>query len=343
VLLSHSVVITGYDDTLQAFHIRNSWGNSWGSGGYFWLGYDNLTSGPAIYGAFVMSMSYSAATAEHFTLTQDAAVPPADLSCTNAFAAITLNWTAVSGASGYRVYRDSMDNQIGIVTDGTSATFEDVGVTDYHSHTYFVRTNVGPSTSVGRSQARGWRTHPQSPRILSIGHLRTGALGTQMRFFPVIENPDPTAPLTYAWNFPTGSITENPYQTDHRPLVTLNVPGTYQGSLQVDNEGGSHSRYFTFTVYGPASTPTAAFSVPPEIARNMVVRFNAAGSTAELGNKVDRYLWDWNKDGYSDYESSLPILDHIFTEAGTAKLGLMVHDDRGLPSDWNVQSFTVTP
>lgn len=36
----HAVVITGYDDSKQAFKIKNSWGEGWGDEGYGWLPYD---------------------------------------------------------------------------------------------------------------------------------------------------------------------------------------------------------------------------------------------------------------------------------------------------------------
>lgn len=35
----HCVVIVGYDDTKQAWLMRNSWGTGWGVGGYCWFGY----------------------------------------------------------------------------------------------------------------------------------------------------------------------------------------------------------------------------------------------------------------------------------------------------------------
>ncbi|MDQ3024145.1 MAG: hypothetical protein M3R04_07170, partial [bacterium] len=341
--LAHTVVITGYSDTRQAFHVRNSWGNRWGNQGYFWLGYDNFTSGPAIYGAFVMSTDYSETTAANFNLTQDAAVPPSSVGCVNGVSSIRLLWNATTAATGFRIYRDSLSNEIATLTNGSAGSYTDTTVTDYLAHTYFIRTIVGPSTSIGSAQVRGWRLQPQPPRILSISQRRTGALGTQMRFTPVLNNPDPDAPLTYSWNFPVSSIVESSPRTELRPLVTLNVPGTYQGSLQVNNAGGSQSMYFNFTVFGPGSSPLASFTVPPSVARNVVATFDAGTSTPEQGSKVDRYFWDWNQDGYSDYESSLPILNHIFTQAGTAKLGLKVEDDRGLPSDWSVQTFTVMP
>lgn len=38
----HSVLVVGYDDTTRRFKIRNSWGSSWGKGGYGTLPYDYL-------------------------------------------------------------------------------------------------------------------------------------------------------------------------------------------------------------------------------------------------------------------------------------------------------------
>jgi C1A family cysteine protease len=35
----HAVLISGYDDSKQVFIVRNSWGNQWGDGGYFYLPY----------------------------------------------------------------------------------------------------------------------------------------------------------------------------------------------------------------------------------------------------------------------------------------------------------------
>ena len=33
----HAVILIGWDDSLQAWHVKNSWGTYWGEGGYFWI------------------------------------------------------------------------------------------------------------------------------------------------------------------------------------------------------------------------------------------------------------------------------------------------------------------
>lgn len=40
----HAVALVGYDDSKQAFLVRNSWGEGWGQKGYFWMPYAFATA-----------------------------------------------------------------------------------------------------------------------------------------------------------------------------------------------------------------------------------------------------------------------------------------------------------
>lgn len=40
----HCMLAVGYDNVLEAFRIRNSWGTAWGDNGHFWLKYEYLTA-----------------------------------------------------------------------------------------------------------------------------------------------------------------------------------------------------------------------------------------------------------------------------------------------------------
>ncbi len=42
LLGGHAVLVVGYDDVTQRFSFRNSWGDTWGDGGYFTLPYDYM-------------------------------------------------------------------------------------------------------------------------------------------------------------------------------------------------------------------------------------------------------------------------------------------------------------
>jgi len=39
----HAVLLCGYKDETKNFLVRNSWGEDWGSGGYFWMPYEYVT------------------------------------------------------------------------------------------------------------------------------------------------------------------------------------------------------------------------------------------------------------------------------------------------------------
>lgn len=43
---NHSYVLCGYDDSKHAFKAENSWGTSWGDGGYIWIDYDFFATLP---------------------------------------------------------------------------------------------------------------------------------------------------------------------------------------------------------------------------------------------------------------------------------------------------------
>ena len=40
---AHAVLVVGYDDTQQAFIVKNSWGSGWGEAGYFMIAYSEVT------------------------------------------------------------------------------------------------------------------------------------------------------------------------------------------------------------------------------------------------------------------------------------------------------------
>merc|ERR1712146_434676 len=40
----HAVCCVGYDDEKQVFIVRNSWGDEWGDGGYFYMPYEYISN-----------------------------------------------------------------------------------------------------------------------------------------------------------------------------------------------------------------------------------------------------------------------------------------------------------
>lgn len=46
----HLVTLMGYDDDMEAWLVKNSWGSSWGNNGWVWMGYDMGLFIPGCYG-----------------------------------------------------------------------------------------------------------------------------------------------------------------------------------------------------------------------------------------------------------------------------------------------------
>jgi C1A family cysteine protease len=61
----HAVVMAGYDDAKNAVLVRNSWADTWGEAGYFWLPYSYITNPDLASDFWVIS-----------TVIQDAPIPP---------------------------------------------------------------------------------------------------------------------------------------------------------------------------------------------------------------------------------------------------------------------------
>jgi len=45
--VNHAIVLVGWDDTKQAWYLRNSWGANWGENGYMWIKYNTSNVGYA--------------------------------------------------------------------------------------------------------------------------------------------------------------------------------------------------------------------------------------------------------------------------------------------------------
>lgn len=66
---AHAMLVVGYDDDRHAMRVINSWGTSWGDGGYYWLDYDFFPI--AVHEAYVAKDRYTPAPARKV-----APVPP---------------------------------------------------------------------------------------------------------------------------------------------------------------------------------------------------------------------------------------------------------------------------
>ena len=54
IIGSHAVLVVGYDDNKQLLTVRNSWGDKWGKGGYFYLPYNYAKDPSLVWDCWVM-------------------------------------------------------------------------------------------------------------------------------------------------------------------------------------------------------------------------------------------------------------------------------------------------
>ena len=97
----HALVIMGYDDARHAYKVLNSWGNSWGDNGYFWLDYD--------FAPQIINEAYLAEVTQQHNTSCDA---PSNMHSSNVTAnSCSIAWSGVQGATEYLLLWHNNQNQ----------------------------------------------------------------------------------------------------------------------------------------------------------------------------------------------------------------------------------------
>ena len=102
----------------------------------------------------------------------------------------------------------------------------------------------------------------------------------------------------------------------------LSSPAIAEGNLYV---GSFDDKVYCFG--GTNQEPLAGFTWAPLDPRpGQTTMFNASGSSDPDGH-ITRYAWDWDNDGMYEESSSLPIVTHAWSSAGTYPVTLQVTDN----------------
>jgi C1A family cysteine protease len=115
--INHAIVLTGWDDSKQAWRLRNSWGTGWGESGYMWIRYN--TGGVGQYTSYGVPVQDNSGSAP---------ATPTNLTSSNVTAtSFTASWSASSGATNYDLQRwvNSAWQDSGTTT-GTSYNFSNL-------------------------------------------------------------------------------------------------------------------------------------------------------------------------------------------------------------------------
>jgi hypothetical protein len=159
-IVRHALCIVGYDDSLQAYKVRNSWGPNWGNGGYLWISYDTFDS-QANPECFAIDDSYNPQLVSQFFPSGERLTPPQGLAASDGSSPlqIELTWRPVSGATGYKVYRDTRHNQIGYVEN--AETYIDTSGDPNYSYIYWVCASDGAVASQLSNSDMGYLASPE--------------------------------------------------------------------------------------------------------------------------------------------------------------------------------------
>jgi len=152
----HAMVIVGYDESRQAFKVRNSWGEYWGDDGYAWIGYETFLSGKALIDCWILEDEYDPAVAQRFLGTEALLAPPGDVEATDGeyLDRVLVTWERNDDATGYIISRDLPDNVVAEV--GRDSGWFDTTLHDALAHTYWVRSTDGARISYPSASDTGF-------------------------------------------------------------------------------------------------------------------------------------------------------------------------------------------
>ncbi len=152
----HAMCVVGYDDALQAFKVRNSWGRSWGDSGHVWIGYETFLNPYAHVACWTLEDEYSPEVALRFLGPHILLPSPSNVEASDGEDEyrVRVTWTHSSGATSYLIFRDELDNKVGAT--GRVDEWFDTTLHDFYTHTYWVRAADSSRTSLLSNSDTGY-------------------------------------------------------------------------------------------------------------------------------------------------------------------------------------------
>ena len=197
---------------------------------------------------------------------------PTNLTAAAGNAKVTLNWTASTGATSYKVKRGATAGgpYSVVATEITATTYADTGLTNGTPYYYVVSANNASSSSTNSNEAAATPLKPDFSLTINPGTvvLLQGATGTTTVTAPALG--DYTGYVTLSLSgLPSGvtaALTPTTILTDRQSALTLTAEpsaplATATVTVSAVSGSLSHSATFTVKVVAPANAGNGVFGI----------------------------------------------------------------------------------
>ena len=198
---------------------------------------------------------------------------PSGLSVSNTIASLTLKWNAVTGATGYEIYRAGTDGKYSKITTVTSTSYVDTSVKNNTQYSYKIKAYNAAGTSAFSTAASLKKTQ------ISVSNLKADATGNKVQL---------------SWN---GGVTGAEGYVIYRRTEGGSYAeiGRTAGNTYSDTISAGIKYYYAVAVYSGSRTEDKC----PEVG----VMYLAAPSGLSASNTIASLTLKWNAvKGATGYE-----------------------------------------
>ena len=139
---AHAVLVVGYDDTLQAFIVKNSWGSGWGEAGFFMVAYSEVGG--------TSRFAYSAMAYDGYGDVPPPDPAPAPPTCSYSLSSTGATFKA-SGGAGSFILNGQGSCSLTSLSATSSASWLRITSTSTANSSMAVNYIVDPNTGSGRT------------------------------------------------------------------------------------------------------------------------------------------------------------------------------------------------
>jgi C1A family cysteine protease len=286
--INHAIVLVGWDDSLGAWRLRNSWGLEWGEDGYMWIAYGKSYVG------------YSANYVVYTGSTTPPAAPTNLAAAAVSYSQINLTWTDNSvNETQFMIERCTGNGcsdftQIDTVTANVTS-YLNTGLTASTSYSYRVRASNGAGdsdyTNTSSAATLESPTPPAAPTNLAATTVSSSQINLTWIDTDNIETGFKIERCTGADCTNFAQIATVGANVTSYANTGLSAATTYSYRVQAYNEGGNsgYSNIASAVTQAAAVVPTAPSNlVATAVSKSQINLTWTDNASNETGFKIER-------------------------------------------------------